>query len=218
MPHAANSGRTSAGRGLPLGRIVDFSGRNFGLLIAYVIPGFIALWGLSCTSEPIRVWLQGSATAGPTFGGALYVVLASVACGLIANALRWVFLDQLHHRTGLPHPNWDDSKLQEHLQAFDYLVENHYRYYQFYGASLVATLVAYAAWRLGGPHQSSGFAELAVSVLTWVYLVSSRDALSKYYSGTALLLGTVKEMTHDKRKAPPRIKAATEADSGEGEG
>ncbi len=218
MPHVANSGRTSAGWGHPLGRIVDFSGRNFGLLIAYVIPGFIALWGLSFTSEPVRVWLEGSTAAGPTFGGAVYVLLASIACGLVANALRWVLLDSIHHRTGLPHPDWDDSRLQEHLEAFDYLVENHYRYYQFYGASLVATLVAYAAWRLSGARGVSGFAELAVSVLTWVYLVSSRDALSKYYSGTALLLGTVKEKAHDERKAPSRIETATEAEPGEGEG
>ena len=218
MPRCEMPGCTSVGRGQSLGRIVDFSGRNFGLLIAYVIPGFIALWGLSWTYEPIRVWLQGAAPAGPTFGGALYVVLASVACGLIANALRWVFVDQLHHRTGLPHPDWDDSRLQEHLEAFDYLVENHYRFYQFYGASLVATLSAYAAWRLSGAHESSGSAELIVSALTWVFLVSSRDALAKYYGGTALLLGTLKETRHDERTASSRSQAPGEARTGEGEG
>ena len=218
MPRCEMPGCTSVGRGQSLGRIVDFSGRNFGLLIAYVIPGFIALWGLSWTYEPVRLWLQGAAPSGPTFGGALYVVMASVACGLIANAFRWVFVDQLHHRTGLPHPDWDDSHLQEHLEAFDYLVENHYRFYQFYGASLVATLAAYAAWRLSGVHDSSGRAELIVSVLTWVFLVSSRDALTKYYSGTALLLGTLKENLHDERTPPSRTQATGEADPGEAEG
>lgn len=196
----------------------DLSGRNFGLVIAYVIPGFIALWGLSYCSEPVRVWLQGTSTSGPSFGGALYVVVASIGCGLFLNALRWATIDQVHHLTGLPHPQWNDSVLQKNLEAFDYLVETHFRYYQFYGASLVATVVAYAAWRLGGGVDASGGAEFGVSVLTGVFLVSSRDALRKYYSGTSLLLGTLsEEQSHDERTAPSgtqRDKAA-DGDSGE---
>jgi hypothetical protein len=180
----------------------DLSGRNFGLLIAYVLPGFVALWGLSYSSDAIRLWLQGTAASAPSVGGALYVVLASVACGMTANAVRWATIDQLHHLTGLDHPDWDDSRLQERLEAFDYLVENHFRYYQFYSSTVVSVLVAYAAWRHSGQSDASGGAEFGVSLLAGVFLASSRDALRRYYSGTSLLLGTItKEPTDDERTA-----------------
>lgn len=200
----------SASGGLSLAKAVgDLSGRNFGLVIAYVIPGFIALWGLSWCSEAVRVWLQGTGTAGPSFGGALFVIVASIGCGLVLNAVRWATVDQVHHLTGLPHPHWDDSGLQKNLEAFDYLVENHFRYYQFYGASLVACVVAYAAWRVGGGVDTTGGAEFGVSLLVGVFLVSSRDALRKYYSGTSLLLGTLpEEPSHDKRKASSRTQGS----------
>lgn len=190
----------------------DLSGRNFGLLIAYVIPGFITLWGLSWCSESVSVWLHGPGATGPSFGGALYVVIASIGCGLLVNAVRWATVDQVHHFTGLPHPDWDDSRLQRNLEAFDYLVEHHFRYYQFYGASLVATLVAYAAWRAAGPIESNGGAEFGVSLLAGVFLASSRDALRKYYSGTSLLLGTLgKESPDDERPTPsPEERTAEE--------
>jgi hypothetical protein len=176
----------------------DLSGRNFGLLIAYVIPGFVMLWGLSYGSETVCGWLQGSGAAGPSVGGAVFVLIASIACGMTANAVRWVTIDQLHHVSGLRRPAWNDSRLQEHLEAFDYLVESHFRYYQFYAAGLVAVLTAYAAWRLSGHADASGGAEFGVSVLAGVFLACSRNALRSYYSGTSLLLGTLeKEPTDD---------------------
>lgn len=182
----------------------DLSGRSFGLLIAYVIPGFLSLWGLSFGSGTVREWLQGSGAAGPSVGGAVFVLVASIAFGMTANALRWASIDQLHHFTGLRHPAWDDSRLQEHLQAFDYLVENHFRYYQFYASSIVSMLVAYGAWRLSGHMDPTGGAEFAVSLLAGVFLACSRDALRKYYAGTTLLLGTVdEEQSHDERTPPP---------------
>lgn len=194
---------TSALRGLNLAQTVELSGRNFGLLIAYVIPGFVALWGLSWSSEPVLQWFQGSGATGPSVGGALYVVMASVACGMTANALRWASIDQLHHLTGLSRPDWDDSRLQEHLEAFDYLVENHFRYYQFYASSIVSLLVAYASWRHSGTSDGSGGAEFVLSLLIGVFLAASRDSLRRYYSGTALLLGTVtKEISDDEWTAP----------------
>ena len=41
---------------------------NFGLLIAFVLPGFMVLWGASYFSETINHWLSGS-DATPTVGG-----------------------------------------------------------------------------------------------------------------------------------------------------
>ena len=145
----------------------------------------------------------GAGQAGPTVGSFLYVIVASVAAGMTASAVRWAVIDQFHHRTGIVRPVLDESKLPERLQAFDYLVENHYRYYQFYGNTLVATVVAYAAWTWGPAGDVSPGGVAGFLALSAVFVAGSRDALRKYYAGSALLLGTLEqEVPHDQRQAP----------------
>lgn len=185
----------------------DLSARNFGLLIAYLIPGFVALWGLSHVSPAIGVWLTGVGTSGPSVGSAMYVLIASVACGMTASVFRWALLDTIHHRTGLVRPRLDESKLASQLQALDYLVESHYRYYQFYGNTLISMLLAYACWRQSPISTGVGWAaELGVLVIATVFVLGSRDTLAKYYAGSVLLLGTVpdpEEFPNDQRQTPP---------------
>lgn len=168
----------------------DFSGRNFGLLIAYVLPGFVALWGLSYPSEAVRSWVTGAGTTGPGVGSVLHVVLGSVACGMTASAVRWAALDWVHHRSGVPRPLWDDSRLPERLVAYEFFIEIHYRYYQFYGNSLVSLLFTYALWRHSGMAAGWGWIDAGVLFIGGVFIAGSRDALRKYYSRTTLLLGT----------------------------
>lgn len=64
----------------------DVTAKNFGLAIAYLIPGFVALGGVAAVSDVVRVWLGGSAGSGPTVGGFLYVTLGSVATGMTVSA------------------------------------------------------------------------------------------------------------------------------------
>lgn len=173
----------------------DLTTRRFGLLIAYIVPGFVVLLGAGSLFEPVWGWLVGVGTGGPSFGAVLYVGIASVAAGMTASVLRWATLDALHHSTGLHRPVLDESRLAERLDAYDYLVEQHYRYYQFYGNTLVAAVTAYAMWR-GSPHAESvalGWPEGGLTLIVGVFAAGSRDALRKYYAGGTLLLGTVKQ-------------------------
>lgn len=173
----------------------DLSGRNFGLLIAYVLPGFVALWGLSYPSEAVRAWLFGAELAGPGVGSVVHLFLASVACGMTASAVRWAALDWLHHRTGVPRPRWDDSRLPERLVAYEFFIEIHYRYYQFYGNTLVALFFAYSLWRRSPSAVGFGWVDIGVVFIGGVFIAGSRDALRKYYSRTSLLLGTSESET-----------------------
>ena len=159
-------------------------------MIAYVIPGLVALCGVAMHFPAVRGWMVASSE--PSVGGFLYVMLASVALGMTASAVRWAVIDSLHHLTGLRRPTWDDSKLTGNLSAVDYLVECYYRYYQFYGNSFVAVLFAYVAWRFSvhGAVISSVWFDAGVVFIEGVYLAGSRDALRKYYQGTSMLLGT----------------------------
>jgi hypothetical protein len=163
---------------------------NFGLLIAFLLPGFVALWGVSYVSEPVRSWFGASPDDAPTVGGFLYVTLASIVAGLTVSTVRWMVIDTLHHATGLARPAWDFSLLQQHVAAFDVLVEFHYRYYLFYANMIVAitftTLMRHAV-ASSGPF-AIDFSDAAAVILSLLFLAGSRDTLSKYYRrGDALL-------------------------------
>jgi hypothetical protein len=175
----------------------ELSARNFGLLIAYVLPGFVVLWGLSFVSPTVNAWLLGAGATGPTVGGFLYVFLASVGCGMSASVVRWALLDTLHHRTGLRAPYLDFSRLHERLEGFERIVADHYQYYQFYSNTLVALLGAYPLWRLSGGSGGvlTDFGFLAIEL---VFLAGSRDALRLFYRRASQLLGE-SEASNDER-------------------
>lgn len=166
---------------MPVTPVTD---RSFGLLIAYVIPGFavVVLWGVRLPL--IGVGLSASADAPPTVGGFLYTTVASVLAGLVLSTLRWALLDQLHHRTGLNPPAWRHVEHPAQLDAYRLVVDLHYRYYQFYGSSLLVMLTVAIA-----PPSAAGFEALSRGAvrggflaLALLFLAASRDALQKYYA------------------------------------
>ncbi len=124
------------------------SSDNFGILIAYVLPGFVTLIGVSFFSETARAWLGSAPTNSPTVSGFLYVTLASIGAGRVVSTIRWLIIDTIHHRTGIPNRKWDYSVLNERFHAYQFLVSNQYRYYQFYGNVLVACASSYGAFLL----------------------------------------------------------------------
>ncbi|QDT38387.1 hypothetical protein [Stratiformator vulcanicus] len=168
----------------------EISLNNFGLLIAYLVPGFVTLWGVSFSSPTVNAWLGGSTADAPTLGGFLYVTIASLAAGLTVSTVRWLVIDTLHHLTGIRRPSWDFSRLQENIDAFDRLIEIHYRYYQFHANGLVAVVIAYFGRRIGLGFWSTpfGMAEVACLLVVPILFAGSRDTLSKYYRRADALL------------------------------
>lgn len=168
----------------------ELSPFNFGLIIAYVVPGFVTLWGLSYHSETVRDWLAVAPATAPTVGGLLYSTLASIACGMIVSAVRWAIIDTIHHCTGVRLPRWDFSLLPERLDAYRTLIELHYVHYQFDANTLVALSFAYVAWRsaVGGWAYQWGAVDIGFVVVCVFLFLGSRDALRKYYRRAGELL------------------------------
>ncbi|MCA9123942.1 MAG: hypothetical protein H6822_20500 [Planctomycetaceae bacterium] len=166
------------------------SDRNFGLLIAYLVPGFTALLGVSYFSPTVASWLHGANADGPTIGGFLYVTIASVAAGMICSAVRFHVIDRIHHVTGIRHPSWDFTKLGERIAAYDRLIEIHYSYYKFHSNGLVALLFFYMARQIAVRHGAMGLEDIGTVFLGVLLFVTSRDNLAKYFSRVAKLLGT----------------------------
>lgn len=176
---------------------------SFGILIAYLLPGFVCLWGFFPFLGPAQVWLtSGSAENAPTIGGFLYGTLASMAAGLIVSALRWMVVDKVYHRTGIREPRWDFQKLSENLAAFEGLVANHYRYYQCYSNLMLSIALLYTIRFPTIPHGTARgiWLDLAFVLTEVILFFGSRDTLRKYYRRSEAVLGIREGRGERKRK------------------
>lgn len=160
---------------------------NFGPLIAYLVPGSTAFFGLSYVSEPARNLLTVAGPTSPTIGGFLYLTACAIALGMTISAIRWALVDTLHKLTGLSVPSLDFQSLEENITAFSLLIEIHYRHYLFYSNMLVAVAFSYLCYRLNSP-EPVAFADLSVAILEFIFFCASRDTLAKYYGRSHLLL------------------------------
>ncbi len=162
----------------------EVNSKNFGLLIAYILPGLTTLWSVSYFSVTIRAWFAVTPGDPATVGGFLYVTLASIVAGLSVSTVRWVTIDTLHHWTGIRKPTWDFSKVQSNIGAYVVLVEHKYRYYQFYSNMVVALVLLFVSRRLqfGVLTTQIEWFDAVLFSLVIVFFAASRDTLRQYYS------------------------------------
>jgi len=168
----------------------ETSSLNFGLIIAYLVPGFVALWGASYHSPTVRAWLAADPHNAPGVGGLLYATIGAIAVGVILSAFRWALIEPLHHRMGVTPPDWDFSLLDSRLSAYQAMVEQHFRYHQFCADMFLALVLAHAA-RMAAYAAGSypwGWLDIAVPLVTVVLFFGSRDALAKYYARAGAIL------------------------------
>ena len=164
----------------------DVTNQNFGLLIAFVLPGFILLWGLQPHSDMVSSWLGHATAEVPSVGGFLYITMASVGVGQLVSTLRWLLVDTLHHHTGVKPPKWNFKRLRDRVAAYDRLIEIHYRYYPWHANGLVAvTISAVLRWTANGFMVRELLLLLFVDALLYL---GSRDTLQKYYRRVEELL------------------------------
>jgi hypothetical protein len=181
----------------------DLTERNFGYLIAYVLPGFVVLWGLRPLSPTIDGWLSPSPSFPAGIEAIVFVGIASIAMGMTTSAARWLLIDSLHAATGIARPEWNDAKLSDRLAAFEAIVDAHYRYYQFYANMAIALPIAFVVIAMADrfPAGTSEFYWVGFVVAECLFFVTSRDNLRKYYRRVSRLLGEVtrKEVRHVQR-------------------
>jgi hypothetical protein len=168
------------------------STRQFGLIIAYLLPGFVALAGLAPLFPAVGRWLApvsaGAVDLG--LGPPLYAILGAMTLGMVISCFRFLLIDQLHGWMGVRRPTWDDSRLDEVLHAFEHLVDAHYRHYQSTANLLLAVLWAYGLNRVSGALPFLGpVTDFGAAVLVVALFVASRSALSNYYDRSRRLIG-----------------------------
>jgi hypothetical protein len=167
---------------------MDILNRQFGLIIAYLLPGFVALAGIAPLVPTVAGWLHVDQSV--SLGAPVYAILAATAAGMVVSCFRWLLLDPIYALTGVPSPIFNAQALEERPTAFSYLVESHYRYFQFYANTLVSVVWTYSIHRWLGTDPLLNFGtDVGVLVLCAVLFMGSRDALTKYRNRSRQLVG-----------------------------
>jgi hypothetical protein len=180
--------------------------KSFGLLIAYLLPGVVGLWTLSYFAPFIREWFGAAARTKPeggiegatsSVGGFLFVVLGSIGVGLSVQAIRWLayerFLLVKKTRWRRNYPKLDHAARKTETEAaYAALIDNHYRYYQFYSNTSVTIPLLYAVWwfKSHPPMHSVVGWGVAVILAELILIETGIGALDLFFEKAEMLLGT----------------------------
>ena len=176
----------------------DVTSNNFGVLIAYLVPGATALWGLSSFSPSLRAWIASTPNDAPTISGFLYLTVASLAVGMTVTAIRWACVDLIHAATGLNAPDLDFSQLPGKVDAYRLLIEIHYVHYQFYANMFVATAMTWTCHRITiQPPCHISWIDCGFVLVEATFFLTSRDTLRKYQQRTEQLFSPANEYLTD---------------------
>jgi hypothetical protein len=172
--------------------------RGFALLIAFLLPGLVALFGIATVNPTVLGWFQG-AQSGPQLVGFLFVLMAALALNIVIHALRWFVFEKVRIAAlGCPwvKPNPPlDLRNRKDLEA-QYIDNRHQFYYHYlaYGNSAVAIPIAVTAWKFGShaPEPPMGlFLSVCggAAVLTAVLGLAACEAICRYMDRQTSLLG-----------------------------
>ena len=113
----------------------DVTSTTFGLIIAYVLPGLFGLFGMSFFSPRIASCFETIMSADSSAALILVMLLAAIAVGLQLSVARFLVFECLICRDC----RFDAGPLGKiaeagKLPAFRLLIDEQYRYHQFWGA------------------------------------------------------------------------------------
>lgn len=128
--------------------------RSFGVTIAFLTPGLVALFSVATVSDTVRTWFQG-AQNGPTFAGLFFVVLGALALGFVVTSVRFFIYEFIRWPwcgclVG-PAPQLNESKRKEHAAEYQDLRLQHYYHYLASTNLSIAIPVGVAIWKAGTP-------------------------------------------------------------------
>ena len=119
---------------------------GYGVFIAHILPGVLFLAAIMFDSNNIPVVLRY--TEVNTSLSLAICLIASISVGLFIDSVRFVLLQILQY---VLNKNYSDQKsdypvrTQEAIKGTDWVVENHYRFHQFYGNMAIVFLFSSTA-------------------------------------------------------------------------
>jgi hypothetical protein len=180
---------------------------DFGVFIAYMLPGVIVLYGLTFVVPQLRDLLQPDA-GRLGIGGAVLVTILALTAGRLISIGRVVVIDSTFatplplscvdrpYLGGIPPLSPDYRQLFDsgHREAFILAIANEQRPYQFCGNTALAVIMALICWLFTLPKQALRrprvllIAAIAVSITIILY-VGARSSYYEYMRAMAAING-----------------------------
>ena len=161
--------------------------RVFGMAIAYVLPGAIALFGISYFQPELRRWFGFVAEHDTTLAGFLFVVAASAGLGVLLSALRAFLLEKMW-KAAKPRVIDHSARVKQEA-VYQNLISQHYNYYQCYGNTAVASWFFTIGYLRGVTGFWHWFMIIGVMALTDTLLVwAALDAIKRFENKRETLL------------------------------
>jgi hypothetical protein len=168
---------------LEINEMKDLTATSFGYLIAFLLPGLACLYGVGLWYNQPPALLQPASNSESTLGPSLVFLLASLAAGLLVSAIRWLLYEKLLCKSRcFDADHFKKLQTPERLSSFKAVVDEHYRYHQFFGGMSIGLIPLFIAWiRL---HHSSALRLtaiiLAIVALEALLIGTGIDTYCKY--------------------------------------
>jgi hypothetical protein len=144
----------------------DVTSTSFGLVIAFLLPGLMALYALSLFYQPLHSLFATFLQAESNVGLFLLVTLAALATGLqVAIVRALLFQHWLCRKWRLTPDDFATLAAAGRLEAFRATVDEHYRYHQFWGGMVVVMPILFIQWLFAAPLFSGKWFGLLVTFL-----------------------------------------------------
>lgn len=163
---------------------------GFGLLIAYLCPGFLTLWAMHVAVPSLSMpWEDGA-------GGFVFLIVAAVGVGMVLSAVRQLVVNDLlfRHVRALSVPGENDFEEDVRRDAgteaaYRDIRASFFPYFQFYSHMFVATPLVYLAWLSTAPPLPTAISFGAGAIgVSFVLLMNARHSLSRFRARRNLLL------------------------------
>lgn len=162
---------------------------SMGLLLAYLAPGAVLLFALSFHVDSAGALIASLLSdRGSGFGAIFVALFVTLTLGVLLNAVREVLLDNLWFSERL----WSKPITQpadvlqvlsgrEQIQVYEQILENTYRYYQFYVNTALALLVLAVSFLIDPGHVAlPWWGGPVLLLLVAVLLMPARKSLDSY--------------------------------------
>jgi hypothetical protein len=151
---------------------------TFGLVIAYLLPGFAALYGLSWWSDEVTSFLTESKAAETSAGIVTFTLMACLTIGLLLNAFCWIFIQRIICGFCLDIKPIGSAPMD--LPLHGSTLDENFRYCQFYGSMVFANGIIFGGWLYSADCFCPIIATFGFFTLEIVCILSAVEAFRRY--------------------------------------
>jgi len=174
--------------------VKDLTSTSFGYIIAFLLPGLLGLYALTYWSSTAAQLIGPAFKADANVGPSVILLLIALGVGLLVSALRFYLFEKLLCRNHkFPTDMFSKLAAEKKLESFKAVVDEHYRYHQFYGGCCVAVLILYAGWFRHAVYNLDRrfiLVSVAFILFEWLTIVTGMDAFVRYVQrGTTIVNG-----------------------------